>query len=411
MSIALLPCILLTIRNRPSDSTNAYSIAIAIFALLEWNRPKTMAHILLASFGILVLCRGDMNSILPDNGTIFGAFTVVWWLMGRIFSNAVTQGEFFLVRGLAAIAVTECWIQLEHDMFACTAIAGVVGCTLSCGVVHYRMTKALLLLRLLFIAVGTLGTVEAMFWWRGIDAYDFPRCLHWIWFDFLLKSESTEYALELPRAVWLIYWGIVMLITIPLAPGSHIRPILARKWFHFVAIVLFVPSTLLAPQMQSLSYAVALCVLMIMEPLRRDVPLLNAFYRTYLDASKQESDEETIISHMALIVGCAAPLWLWQWQGSSTDTRHVALWGVWVLGAGDSMAAIAGTRFGRHRWGDQKRTVEGSMAMALVLFIVTFQHASGKMTLAIALATLLEAFTLQLDNIVLPLVGYVILAS
>ena len=413
MSIGLLPCVLL-----PDHSS--YSLVITFLALWEWDRhPISMAYIVFTSYSILSFCRGEFPRMDLLEWNILVVFFSIWFWMGRLgMSASFTRGEFFCVRGLATVAVTEFLLQQQTvSIYAPTAVTGVVGCVLSCGLVGAIRSANNLFWRLFGITIGALGTVETMFWVRGIDQYDFPRCLNWIFFDFLMTTEPSavnerwDFLPKVPRIAWLGYWSIIMLVTIPLAPGSDVTPVLARKWFHFVAILLFVPSTLLAPEMQSLSYAVALCVLMIFETTRRNVPWLNAFYKTYLDASKQENDEDIIISHMALIVGCATPLWLWQWRGSSADERLVALWGVWVLGAGDSMAAIVGKRFGRHRWGNQKRTVEGSLAMLIVLSVLAYSQPSANIITAITFTTMLEAFTLQIDNIVLPVAGYAILVS
>lgn len=230
---------------------------------------------------------------------------------------------------------------------------------------------------------------------------------------------------QLPRMAWLAYWAVTMVATIPLAPGNNASAVAARKWFHFVAVLLFVPATLSAPQLQSLSYAIALALLLVLESTRHYLTWLNDFYMTYLDTSKDETEDSTIISHMALIAGCAAPLWLFQWWEASVlaDNASTAvsaillpLWGVWVLGVGDAMAAVVGKNWGRLCWGQQHRTAEGSVAMFASLCAVIYatlrygkdeDHIIGwkQWLAAVAFVTLLEAFTLQIDNIVLPLAG------
>jgi dolichol kinase len=102
----------------------------------------------------------------------------------------------------------------------------------------------------------------------------------------------------------------------------------------------------------------------------------------------------------------------------------MGLWGVWVLGIGDAMGAMIGKSFGRHRWGSNSRTIEGSMAMFLSLCLVcvisivytpnttaTMQsetptvYSVGQWLPAVVFVTLIEAYTLQIDNIVLPFAG------
>lgn len=63
-----------------------------------------------------------------------------------------------------------------------------------------------------------------------------------------------------------------------------------------------------------------------------------------------------ILSHLYLLMGCAAPVWLAE--------HHIlaGLSGIFALGVGDAMASIVGKRFGRHRWPGTIKTVEGTVA-------------------------------------------------
>jgi dolichol kinase len=519
MSIALVPCVLLSgIQQQHHDDPARmlccyyYSATLSLLALLEWSPSFSDAGTVIGSALVLQgVGRGDLlwwdvdltklyRTMVVDVDdrvaavppiTIVLLFLAIWWVIGSFatpsslsspssWCRSLTRGEFFVTKSLTTVAATEfaryLWRrtlvattmmladQNGSVVFAPVAVAGVLGCVAACALVDFvPRTQQCIPWRLVVLAVSTLGTVENLLFWMvlpGREAYDFPRCLHWIFDDFLRHSETAmgpsmvptnigvpsrlPWLVGLPRIVWLGYWGVVMLVTIPLAPGrnnAH-HPIVARKWFHFIAVLLFVPTTLYAPQLQSLSYAVALCVLLMLETTRRHVPWLNDFYVTYLDRHKHEGDETTIVSHLALIVGCAAPLWLCQWQDQcpvenrTVATTIIPLWGVYVLGVGDAMAAVVGKTFGRHPWTttitttsqqqQPRRTVEGSLAMALSLWgIITMFHRHQQpedqtqrqdellrmVGLAILLTTLLEACTYQIDNLVLPMVGYAILVS
>ena len=113
----------------------------------------------------------------------------------------------------------------------------------------------------------------------------------------------------------------------------------------------------------------------------------------------------------------------------------MSLWGVGVTGVGDAVGAAVGVTWGRHTWGRQRRTMEGSLAMLLslvgvcaILFTIETLTTSPVMgnrddgndnlsaTIELrqwfpvcVVATLMEAFTLQIDNLVLPLVGVALL--
>jgi dolichol kinase len=207
--------------------------------------------------------------------------------------------------------------------------------------------------------------------------------------------------------------------------------VVTHKWFHLVAILLFGPITWKFPQLMSLSYAIALCGLIVLETLRKDVLLLQTFYLGFVDPTKDDTHGGIILSHMCLIVGCAAPLWISECCRSDDDgtsinsnsNRNILLllpqWGVLCLGVGDAMGAIVGKGFGRHQWGKNRRTVEGSLAMWVSMMAIIgtcwFFGAAGRrdcwwaLVAATTFATVLEAFTLQMDNLVLPLAGSAVL--
>ena len=249
--------------------------------------------------------------------------------------------------------------------------------------------------------------------------------------------------------------------------------VIHRKWFHLIAIILFGPITWYMPQLMSLGYAIAICLLVIVEccNLRTQFHGLNHFYQSFLDDSKdtiipttvatttstttiktttsRTSEDEHIknpivVSHIFLILGCAAPLWvanccfqvptettrISSQQSSLFGLRYLQLWGVLCLGVGDAMGACVGKLYGRHRWGKNQRTMEGSLAMLLSIvaaasmlvgsasctnaeerfsFLERLDITQGfswtALLVSTAYATLLEAFTLQMDNLVLPLAG------
>lgn len=375
--------------------------------------------------------------------------------------GVLTRGECWVGSSLLAVVLTEFGsssllldsaknnsslaVEAVDSLYATTAVAGVVGCGLACatvdrimmGVATARWTEPIFIMtRLGYIVVVALGTVEGCFCLLPSAALlPFPKCLVWIWNDFLLAPEPQAHShfilprciAELPRVVWLVYWFGIMIATIPLAPLGNAHAVVARKWFHFVAILLFVPASIAVPQLMSLSYAIALALLLLLESTRRFVWWLDDFYKSYLDTSKDESQDSTIVSHMALVAGCAIPLWLAQWKSgqlvkgvdeSDSNTTHILLlplWGIWTLGVGDSMGAVFGKKYGRRKWGYNQRTVEGSAAMLFSLTIVCCITQGGRIQgvlhwiPAVVFVTLLEAFTMQIDNIVLPLAGSAIL--
>ena len=359
-----------------------------------------------------------------------------------------------------------------------------------------------------------------------------PLCLKWI-FTFLVTPEGTEVVPilswssanrctnptvipaatsniqhvsrihKITRGWWLIYWAIALLMITPMAVAlarrlqssrqhqNHSnatderkttirkRIVAARKFFHFVAVILFGPVTLYAPSMMALSYAVAVAVLLVLESLRLALSrgpsesktdgtvsqhvgarnsakeengtvsrentnkiTLNDFYFAFLDEKDIGGKSGgLVITHIALICGCAVPLWIAailkdDWYGAATLRQDegvecmtyvlrsfLPFIGVLTLGVGDAFGAIFGTYLGRFKWPGSKRTLEGSVSMFLSMILIV---AAMKMFVpylewgrchngclllgfALLLLTLLEASTLQIDNLCLPLFGATLL--
>jgi dolichol kinase len=281
------------------------------------------------------------------------------------------------------------------------AATGTLGSFLACAIAT-RIPR-LLVVQILALIVTPLLCVECVLHWYQSELSN-PKCFIWL-LDFLRGSES-DVAQNTPRVVWIVYWVIVLSIMMPLSthPRFVAPNVVMRKWFHLIAILLFTPVTVYAPQLMTLSYAVALCGLMTVECLRAQLPKsIQGFYLSLSDSDKDNPDR-VIVSHMALICGCAFPLWLAVCV--KDDSKLLKLWGVIVLGVGDSVAAIVGSYWGRTKWGwNKKRSLEGSLAMLISLAICCAPFGDPWIAVVVVFTTLLEAFTSQIDNMVLPLAG------
>jgi dolichol kinase len=430
MCIALVPVLLqsMSMQGIPNN-TNAesdwhvYAKLIAL-CLLSWeNGSATGLLIGIAAFF-------DPNIICLKNG-VFVALWFAFYRSIKVFPSlhtVFTQGEWIMVSSMASIAESECCTSEglldDGNLHLYVALSGLLGAGVACAVVG-SVSRESLPIRLAILVSFPLAGVEMTMGYHASSNVSsdlpFPRCLYWL-ATFLEKYEDPIEDLGLPawpRYYWLLYWCAVLLITIPLAPKSDTGTVITRKWFHLVAVLLFTPVTLAAPQLQSLSYAIALAVLMVMECVRRDIPWLHQFYHSYLDNAKDLTgsstgvDESVIVSHMGLIVGCAAPMWISDCITFPLDKTNnvrlfLQLWGVLSLGVGDAMGAVVGKYIGILAWG-QGRTIEGSMAMLLSMSsICLWALGMEQITLwlpAVVFATLVEAFTLQIDNFVLPLAG------
>ena len=314
-----------------------------------------------------------------------------------------------------------------------------------------------------------------------------PRSLQWL--SHFLSTKTGKPSLGYTRVVVLGYWAFVLALCLPVAfslkswvtrnmtnvantnmssnttTDGYIhndfekqrkkRVVIARKYFHLIAILLFVPITWVDPDMMSLSHAISTALLIVVEMVRRNYAVsLNELFMVFLDEKDASAQKGGFaVTHIALIVGCAFPLWVYQLlqqsphaadeQSSCFHSEEILsmvlpFLGVLVLGIGDSVGAICGIKLGHHRWpGGSSRTLEGSLCMLLSMMVVIFcsssfiastntakyQNSSDIMKYAfsntcqvsvlLGILTLIEASTAQIDNLCLPIAGstYVLLMA
>ena len=304
------------------------------------------------------------------------------------------------------------------------------------------------------------------------SSYRIPRSAEWLFKFLSAKVYVPTYAgaVSVVRAVFLLYWATVLSIGIPMAlnltlwiaaaersdmlddftnNGASVnhsnnrhgrtrrkRVIIARKFFHLVAMLLFTPIVWLDPDMMALSYAIAISLLIVVEMVRGwivregdgDETLYNSdfatswnrFYMAFLDEKDSAAAKGGLaVTHIALIMGCAISLWVNQLlqqmpMSSSSDDKFLAqlpFLGLVVLGVGDSVGAICGINFGRHKWpGGTTRTLEGSICMFFSMMLFTLlatsrQSCTFQLSVTMLAMTLIEASTSQIDNICLPVAG------
>lgn len=193
--------------------------------------------------------------------------------------------------------------------------------------------------------------------------------------------------------------------------------------------------------------------------------LTNAF-SSFLDEKDRQGT--LILSHIYLLVGLSLPLWIPNVPGlnlppicspvyrstvsvgdplqhpqllggvnsasqrGSGSNEEVVCWcgpgvsamlvlsGVLAVGVGDTFASVGGIRFGKHKWPRSKKTVEGTVSgvVAQLLVVAVLVLAGGVMVTSggcmwwtgvvatMLVCSVVEAFTDQVDNLVLPLLMF-----
>ncbi|XP_064620689.1 dolichol kinase-like isoform X2 [Lineus longissimus] len=231
------------------------------------------------------------------------------------------------------------------------------------------------------------------------------------------------------RKVFLIgYWLLGTMIAVSIVMVYNMHPshksagvsTAVRKYFHIVAMAIYIPGLFYDPELLRLSSCIALAIFICLECIRiLHIPplgkLLDDAFGIFLDGQDQGA---VILTHIYLLVGCSLPLWLYPENLEFTHGPPLPLFsGLISLGVGDTAASVIGSKFGRCRWPGTKKTIEGTLAAVLtqLVFCVAlcscgilpqYEDHLLAIIITIILTSLLEAFTTQIDNLVLPLFMY-----
>ncbi|KAJ8457594.1 hypothetical protein ONZ45_g18250 [Pleurotus djamor] len=188
-----------------------------------------------------------------------------------------------------------------------------------------------------------------------------------------------------------------------------------RKFFHALAVVMFVPGIAIDPAFTHLSFSVAFALFTFAEYVRYFAvypfgAAIHVFMNDFLD---HKDNGTAILSHFYLLTGCSGSLWLEGTSGLSEFT------GILTLGVGDALASIIGKRIGTHRWSPTtSKTLEGSIAFTLSVVAsawilrlcgVVEPFSTVSYTAIAAISSTLEALSVQNDNLTLPLFMWSIL--
>lgn len=199
-----------------------------------------------------------------------------------------------------------------------------------------------------------------------------------------------------------------------------------RKFFHGLVVVLFLPTMNRDPELSYLALALAFTAFIFEEVVRATVlPPFGLTIHKFLSGFTDHRDKSghLVVSHLFLLIGVAAPVWLTLTGDMSHDAGDESdratrgsiamLSGVLTLGAGDAAASIIGKKFGKHKWPTLQKSMEGTLAFILAMMLggcVT--HAiSGegalidwtRFTISVIATGVLEAVSTQNDNLVIPM--------
>uniref|UniRef100_A0A1A9WJ03 dolichol kinase n=1 Tax=Glossina brevipalpis TaxID=37001 RepID=A0A1A9WJ03_9MUSC len=231
------------------------------------------------------------------------------------------------------------------------------------------------------------------------------------------------YAVLLSVAVCAVAWQL---------QKSQMASTSIRKIFHILLVLVYMPGILYQCSLLYLAIGVAFALMVIIELLRvLNVPPLGEVLRNAFKCFADEKDAGLIaLTPFCLLIGCSLPLWLRPCpciiSGTGTPSSNIQflslMAGVLTIGFGDTAASVLGSKYGRIKWKNGSRTLEGSLAFIIATFIPILILNSFSfitltipqwfvVTMAVIVSALVEAHTDQIDNLVLPLIFYIIVSS
>lgn len=191
--------------------------------------------------------------------------------------------------------------------------------------------------------------------------------------------------------------------------------IIQRKFFHIMALLVFVPPVFIDCQWLCLAISGAIFVFLFIESLRLvRFPYVASLMESYVEDFIDERDKnELILTHLFLLMGCGLPVLIT--NENSVSAFYVRICGICVLCIGDAAASVVGVNYGKHKWPGSKKSYEGTFGAFIgtwisMLFIYQFKEINfGWKNLLITavpafIGAIDEAFTSQIDNLTLPFV-------
>ncbi|KAK4856523.1 hypothetical protein QYF36_018447 [Acer negundo] len=210
---------------------------------------------------------------------------------------------------------------------------------------------------LFFTSLGFILTVIVPSWMQFVQDFHVHPVL-WV-----LKFVFSE---PFKRLSLCIYWLALIYASVSrfynISKNSKIERILLRKYYHLLAVLMFVPALIFQPKFLDLAFGASLAIFLALEIMRvwKLWPLGQLIHQ-FMNAFTDHRDSDLlIVSHFSLLLGCAFPIWM---SNGFNDRPLAPFAGILSLGIGDTMASMVGYKYGVLRWSKTgKKTVEGTAA-------------------------------------------------
>nr|XP_060613507.1 dolichol kinase [Anolis sagrei ordinatus]XP_060613508.1 dolichol kinase [Anolis sagrei ordinatus] len=314
------------------------------------------------------------------------------------------------------------------DFFLMVVVVGVVLLGLFFAALFFFMDSGTWVSSMFFhMMTAVLGLGVIMPWlYRLIKR----NPLFWF-YQFLSQTQSRVYLLSYWVLLAASACAVVLYQNAKRASGSkkHQASTVTRKYFHLIVVATYVPGLIYDRQLLYVASAVCLGVFILLEYVRYfTIKPFGHWLRHLLSLFLDERDSgPLVLTHIYLLLGMSLPVWLFPRpcapKGALPGAGALAHYsGVLAVGVGDSVASVCGSTMGEIRWPGTKKTFEGTMtsifaqviAVAIILIFdpaVDLNASYAWILVSISLVSLLEAYTSQVDNLLLPLYLQILLMA
>jgi dolichol kinase len=229
-----------------------------------------------------------------------------------------------------------------------------------------------------------------------------------------------------------LYWSLLIAFTVWFAAWLGVRfevsKIITRKIFHFLVVMMFIPSLINRKADFFLIYALAgtFGLFVLLEYCRNFLLLpQHDFFGRYFDIfvmdDERKRDINIITSHISLLVAITIPIYFSVCL-NKPDLSFVPYLGLVTVGVGDAFAAIVGFKFGKMKWIRSNKTFLGSfvgfssmLGCSILIEIFLLNQLSLQEVLIIGIClwftTLAEVFIKGNDNLYLPIYSSILYTS
>ena len=238
--------------------------------------------------------------------------------------------------------------------------------------------------------------------------------ISWL-FEFLFNSDKSIYLMKIWSACLIGCCAFAFLFAKYSRTSANT---IIRKFYHIAIVIIFLTGAKYDLNLLYFTSSAALLIFILLERIRINhlPPIGKRIDRIFKQFTDEKDSGLLTLTHIYLLVGFSLPIWI----VNELKSDLIFASGLITIGIGDTMASFVGYLFGRHRWQNSMKTYEGTIAAIisqifgglLFLYCLNLEINSFIVYKLIFISTiigLIEAKTIQIDNLILPLYFHLIM--